>query len=88
MKIFEETVEEATNRRSEGTLFVWLFFAFIGIIAIVTPRRVEGSEFLGTCPEIEGGLVVGFGVALSAGTPSVTNHHWTPRTTNSVQAFL
>lgn len=65
MKVFKETVEEAANRLSEGTLISCLFFAFIGIIAIVTQRWVEGWEFLGTYREIEGLLVVGFGVALS-----------------------
>jgi hypothetical protein len=67
MKVFKETIEEAANRLSEGTLIACLFFAFIGIIAIVTQRWVEGWEFLGTYREIEGplALVLGFGVALS-----------------------
>jgi hypothetical protein len=65
MKIFEENVEEAANRLSEGTLLFWLLFAFIGIIVSVTRRWVEGWEFLGTYHEVEGLLALGFGVALS-----------------------
>ena len=65
MKVFEETLDESARRISEWTLMSWLFFAFVGILMIVTQRFVTGWEFLGTYWVDEGPIVVGVGVSLT-----------------------
>jgi hypothetical protein len=65
MKIFQETVEEAANRLSEGTLFGMLFFAFLGILMVVTQHFYMSGEYWGTYLVKKGPIVViGVGVSL------------------------
>ena len=61
-----ETVNEAASRLSEGTLFAYLFFAFVGILMIVTQRFYTSGEYWGTYLVEKGPIVVtGVGVSLT-----------------------
>ncbi len=65
MKIFQETVEEAANRLSEGTLFAWLFFAFVGILMILIQSFTFPWEDLWGTYLVEKGPIVVIGVGVS-----------------------
>ena len=66
MKVLKETVNEASSRLSEGTLFAWLFFAFVGILMVVTQHFYMSGEYWGTYLVEKGPIVViGVGVSLT-----------------------
>ena len=67
MKVFKETVEESARRISEQTLIFCLFFAFIGILMIVTQSFYFTWEYWGSYKVDKQPIVVGgVGVSLTA----------------------
>ena len=67
MRAFKETVDESARRISEGTLMGCLFFAYVGILMILTQSFTFSWESLwGTYQVDKGPIVVGgVGVALT-----------------------
>jgi hypothetical protein len=66
MKVFKETIDESARRISEGTLIFTLFFAFIGVLMIVTQLFTFSWEAWGTYEVDKGRIIVrGVGVSLT-----------------------
>ncbi len=66
MKVFKETVDESARRISEGTLMFCLFFAFSGILMVVTQHFYMSGEYWGKYLVERGPIVViGVGVSLT-----------------------
>jgi hypothetical protein len=66
MKAFKETVDESARRISEGTLMGSLFFAFIGILMVITRHFYLSGEYWGKyLVEKEPIVVIGVGVSLT-----------------------